>query len=256
MDGQNMNNLQFTNDPITLAFSLIGGLVPALIWLWFWLKEDKEEPEPTGLVMLTFLLGMVAVIVVLPIQKYLYTQFASQDTLVVLWAASEEILKFIVVAVIAFTSSYITKPVSYPIYCIAGALGFAALENALFLVHPVGLSDTTVSLLTGNLRFLGSTLLHATATGMVGLMLGLAFFQPRIIKFFSFVAGLVLAIGLHSVFNFFIMQNNGENFLQVFAFLWVVAIISMLVFEKLRRMGEPILLRNVRIREANGRLMI
>ena len=33
------------------------------------------------------------------------------------------------------------------------------------------------------------------------------------------------------------MGSNGENFLQVFGFLWVVTIIIMLMFEKLRRMG-------------------
>ena len=46
------------------------------------------------------------------------------------------------------------------------------------------------------------------------------------------------------------MENNGENFLQVFAFLWVVTIINMLVFEKLRRMSAPIYLNNVVVTDA------
>jgi hypothetical protein len=33
------------------------------------------------------------------------------------------------------------------------------------------------------------------------------------------------------------MKGSGENFLQVFGFLWVVAIINILIFEKLKRMG-------------------
>ena len=49
--------------------------------------------------------------------------------------------------------------------------------------------------------------------------------------------GIIAAITLHSVFNFFIMQNSGKNFLQIFGFLWVITIIIMLLFEKLRRMG-------------------
>ena len=32
-------------DPKTLGLSFVGGILPALIWLWFWLKEDKENPE-------------------------------------------------------------------------------------------------------------------------------------------------------------------------------------------------------------------
>jgi hypothetical protein len=34
------------------------------------------------------------------------------------------------------------------------------------------------------------------------------------------------------------MKVSGENFLGVFGFLWVVAIINILIFEKLRRMGN------------------
>lgn len=244
-----MDNLSFGADPITLALALLGGIVPSFIWLTFWLREDKERPEPKGLIALTFIAGMIAVIVVLPIQKLIYNAFSDQNLLIILWAASEEILKFAAVYIIAFRSSRADEPVDFPIYCIAAALGFAALENALFLVHPIGVSDTTVSLLTGNLRFLGSTLLHSTATGFIGLTLGLSFSQNKFIKIGSVLIGLGLAIGLHSTFNFFIMENNGENFLQVFAFLWVTTIISILVFEKLRRMSEPIYLKEVEIKE-------
>ena len=49
--------------------------------------------------------------------------------------------------------------------------------------------------------------------------------------------GIILAITLHSTFNFFIIENSGNDFLKVFAFLWVVTIIIMLLFEKLRRMS-------------------
>lgn len=244
-----MNNFSFNGDPITLALSLLGGFVPAILWLMFWLREDREKPEPAGLLALTFIGGMLAVILVLPIQKFFYNNFTDNNLLIVLWAAAEEVLKFIAVFVIALRSSYADEPVDIPIYAITGALGFAALENALFLVHPVGVSDATVTLLTGNLRFLGSTLLHATATGFVGLMLGLSFFQNKFIKFTSVIVGLILAIALHSTFNFFIMENNGENFLEVFAFLWVVTIISILVFEKLRRMSEVLYIKDVEIHE-------
>jgi len=56
-------------DPKTLGLSFVGGILPALIWLWFWLKEDKENPEPKGLLFLTFILGMIAVIIILPLEK-------------------------------------------------------------------------------------------------------------------------------------------------------------------------------------------
>ena len=50
-----------------IAFA--GGILPALIWLWFWLREDREAPEPRGLIALSFAAGMAVVYFVLPIQK-------------------------------------------------------------------------------------------------------------------------------------------------------------------------------------------
>jgi len=242
-------NSQAFDDPVTMLLAIVGGFIPAFLWLRFWLKEDKERPEPKGLLSLTFIGGMLAVILVLPLQKIIAGMPFDNDTLVWLWAGSEEILKLFVVLIIVFPSSYLDEPVDYPIYFICAGLGFASLENALFLVQPVGLQDTTVSLLTGNLRFLGSTLLHAIASGFIGLIMGLAFYQHKIFKFTSFLIGISLAIALHSIFNLFIIKNNGELFLQVFAVLWVIAIIFMLVFEKLRRMSEPIYLRETNVRD-------
>ena len=53
--------------------------------------------------------------------------------------------------------------------------------------------------------------------------------------------GFIVAITLHSAFNFFIMSGNGSNFLRILAFLWVVTIIVMLLFEKVRRISEKII---------------
>ncbi len=255
-----MNNFtsiasKVNSDPVTLALSLLFGLVPAFLWLRFWLREDREKPEPNGLLFLTFLAGMIAVVLVLPIQRYISTLSNNQDVLTVLWVASEELIKFSAVAVMALHSSYADEPIDFPIYAMTAALGFAALENALFLAYPIGISDTTVSLLTGNLRFLGATLLHSVSSGLIGIMIGLAFFQSKTVKFFSILFGIGLAITLHSIFNFFIMDAGASEVFKIFGFLWVVTIISMLLFEKLRRMSEPLYLKDVVIHGAVNDLL-
>ncbi len=51
-----------------LVVAPILGIVPALLWLWFWLKEDVH-PEPLKMITLSFLGGMVAVVLVLPFQQ-------------------------------------------------------------------------------------------------------------------------------------------------------------------------------------------
>ena len=222
----------------TIVIALLGGLIPALLWLWFWLKEDKERPEPRGLIVTTFLIGMASVMLVLPLEEMARRYISSGPVLTIVWAAIEEIIKLFVVFIIALRTAYVDEPVDFAIYLITGALGFAALENALFLMHPLQLNETTVSLLTGNLRFLGATLLHAVSSGFIGIFMGLAFFSGKTKKSLYLFIGLLTAVVLHSLFNFFIIGNNGENFFAVFGFLWVVSIISVLLFEKLRRLGD------------------
>ena len=215
--------------------SLAGGLLPAFLWLWFWLKEDSERPEPRGLLILTFLIGMISVLVVLPIQSFLDTVIYNEKLLTILWATSEELIKYVAILFVALKSKYCNEPVDFAIYMITGALGFAALENALFLIDPVAVGDATVSLLTGNFRFLGAMLLHIIASAMIGIALGLSFYRGWFRRRLYLVIGLMGAITLHSVFNFLIMNDNTSLF-NVFSLLWTVTIIVLLLFEQLRRM--------------------
>jgi len=225
------------HDPKTLLIAFLGGVIPALIWLWFWLREDKRKTESKSLLTILFILGMIGVIVVLPIQKFIQSHVGAETWQLVLWASAEELIKYTAVMLILYKTNYIDEPLDWPIYFITVALGFAALENMLFLIEPVSQSNSIVGLLTGQLRFMGSTLLHAIATGTIGIAFGLSFYMKGQRRIIYVLGGIFIAITLHSVFNFFIMKNNGSDFLKVYAFLWVVTIIVMLLFEKLRRMS-------------------
>ena len=226
-----------TTDPKILGLALFGGIAPALFWLWFWLREDNQKPEPKGLIATIFFIGMISVIVVIPFQKFIQSNVTSHDWQIIGWASIEELVKYFGVVILLYKTKFVDEPIDWPIVLITVALGFAALENSLFLIKPLSLGQATVGLLTGQLRFLGSTLLHAVSSGIVGIALGLSFYMGKYVKKLYLFAGLILAIALHSTFNFFIMENDGNNFLRVLGFLWVVTIIIMLLFEKLRRMS-------------------
>ena len=224
-------------DPKMIGLAIIMGIAPSLFWLWFWLKEDKEDPEPKGLLTFCFFIGMAIVVITVPIQKFVQSIFSSNQTQIILWASTEELLKYLAVILLLSRTKYLHKPINWPIFLITVALGFAAFENILFLIKPLSLGQATVGLMTGQLRFLGSTLLHTVASGIVGIAIGLSFYMGDSLKKFYLIIGLLVAISLHSAFNFFIMSNNGSDFLRVFAFLWVATIINLLLFEKLRRMS-------------------
>ena len=212
-------------------------MVPALLWLWFWLKQEEKNPEPKGVLALVFLMGIVAVAFVLPIQKYIQAQVGGEELRLVLWASAEEVLKYIAVLLVLYRTKFIDEPIDWPIYMITAALGFAAIENMLFLIKPLSSGATAVGLLAGGLRFLGANLLHSISSGILGIALGISLHMGGVVKKFYLLVGLILAIALHSAFNFFIIRNGGSDFLKVFAFLWVATIIVMLLFEKVRRMN-------------------
>lgn len=222
--------------PETIGLALLGGIIPALIWLWFWLKEDSTNPEPKGLLLLTFLGGTLSVFAVLPLQKITEGFFPNENMLLIVWAALEEVVKFIFVAMIALRTRHCDEPIDFAIYMITGALGFAALENALFLLDPIHLQDSVVSLLTGNLRFIGSMLLHAVASGIIGMAIGFAYYKNSKRRDFALFTGIILSIALHSIFNYFII-NNSQNVFSVFTLLWIVTILFILLFESLRRLS-------------------
>ena len=97
------------NYPFLVAFIL--GLIPALIWLFFWLKEDIH-PEPAKMLTLAFLGGMLSVLFVLPIQKVVYDHLREFTFLsFALWAAIEEISKFLFVYYIALKRKCVDEPV-------------------------------------------------------------------------------------------------------------------------------------------------
>ncbi len=228
------------HNPYTILYAILGGALPAILWLWFWLyQEDNDDPEPIGLIVIAFIIGGIMVLVAMWMEKSTLSFVKDNTTQIIVWAAIEELLKLIGISFILFGNNIIKKPIDYPMYFIATALGFAALENVLYLIQPLNTSGSIVGMLTGNLRFLGSTLLHAIASGMIGSALGLSFYLQKY-KIGYLLIGITSAIVLHSIFNFFIMKGGGGNFLSVFGFLWIVAIINILIFEKIKRMGTSV----------------
>lgn len=229
-----MGNFGLNKETLSAIF---GGMMPAIAWLTFWMRsEETRDREPWGLVIMVFIIGMLSVLVAIPLQHAVISYIETQEATMMAWAAIEEIAKYLCVMLIIKNNIHVEDPVDFPMYLMAGALGFAGLENILFLMNPDIVSDTNARWLTGNLRYLGSTLLHAVSTGMVGIAVGISYYQNWKNKFLYVIGGLTLATALHGTFNLFIMNASDHEFFRIFGFLWVVTIISILLLEKLRRL--------------------
>ncbi len=220
-------------DPTVFTIAFLAGLIPALFWLWFWLREDTIRPEPRVLITSAFISGMIIVALVLPMQQFAMTRFSGNE-LILVWVIIEEILKYVAALMVVFWNKAIDEPIDTIIYMITIALGFSALENTLFIYNPLVDGDLVNSVLTGHFRFLGATLLHVLASGTVGVFMALAYYKRDTVRIAAATFGLCMAIVLHALFNFFIMDASGDTVLGVFMFVWMGIIMLFLLFEKVK----------------------
>ncbi len=222
--------------PFILAFLL--GLVPALIWLWFWLKEDRH-PEPHKMITLSFVGGMATVLFVFPLQKLVYNHLGGDEFWsFTLWAGIEEILKFIFVYFIALKNKATDEPVDDMIYLIVAALGFVTLENTLFLMGPIRDGNILGTIINGNLRFIGASLLHIMSSATIGIFMGLSFYKSVFERRIYIIIGILVAIVLHTAFNLFILNGAPENIFFIFGMVWLSIIVLLLLFEKVKHVRK------------------
>jgi protease PrsW len=215
-----------------LGYAFIGGLLPSGIWLYFLLKEDARCPEPRTTVALAFIAGMAAVPIVLPLEHFANANLHG-PSIIVAWAIIEETLKYAMAATFILWRRAVNETPDYVIYMITVALGFASAENMLFLLTPLSDGQITLSLMTGNVRFLGSTLLHVVASAAIGFALAFsAHYQPPT-RALAAAFGVILAIALHTAFNALII-SQGTSTAFAFFFVWLVAVIFFAAFEVLK----------------------
>jgi len=209
--------------------------LPGFIWLFFFEEED-DHPEPKRLVALVFIVGMVSAIVVAFVGILLKDYFfgATLDlSLSYLAMASflEEFGKFALVALFIRHMKAFDEPVDAMIYMVVGALGFATLENVAYLSQEANRNQLLTSVAQiASLRFVGSTLLHALCSAIVGYFWALSirhFHRPGYI-----ILGLVLASGLHTYFNYLIITYGSMFF--VLPLLLVAGFFVLSDFEELK----------------------
>lgn len=222
----------------TIAYALLGGVLPALLWLAFWLREDRKNPEPNNLIGKTFLLGMLSVLLVLPFQKGVEAIFPSITVLsLFLWALLEEVFKFGAGYFGGLHSVEDNEPIDPLIYMITAALGFVALENTLFIFGPLIQNDAVQSFVTGNMRFMGASLLHVVSSGILGASLSLSFYKNWFKRVTYVTVGLILAIIFHLYFNLMIINFGNTGTTISFVSVWIGVVVLLLTFERIKRIA-------------------
>lgn len=219
--------------------------LPTIVWLLFYLREDRH-PEPKLLLILTFFGGMAAVVLAI-VGECVFIQILNNGscregfahggrnmfTLFIVIAFIEEYCKYLAVKFLVLRRADFDEPVDAMIYMITAALGFAAVENTLF-IFPLFSNNLILGLEVTTSRFLGANLLHALSSGIVGFFLARAWFSPHRHHFIAI--GVVIASFLHALFNYLILlrEDVPEGTIYLFLLLSLMALVVFIDFEHLR----------------------
>lgn len=153
---------------------------------------------------------------------------------------SEELFKFFVVKMKVVGSPHLDEPLDIMLYMVVVALGFAAVENILYLFNPVSplsfneLINRTVFIAV--VRFAGATFLHTLCSAVVGYSLAVSFCEVKT-KRIAVVAGVIIATLLHGLYDFSIMMLTGNMRMYVpVAIILTLAFLVFAGFDKLKKM--------------------
>ena len=132
-------------------------ILPSLIWLFFYLKEDPH-PEPRYWLFVVFAMGIALAPLVISLEAYLSRFFDFfinnwNNVLLIVFIAPlvEELAKYGVVHLALNKNRVLDEPVDGMIYVIVAALGFAAIENVFAIFSFVPLGETGYLNITFNL---------------------------------------------------------------------------------------------------------
>ena len=223
----------------TVIGYMLLALFPTIIWLLFFLHEDKK-PEPPRLILKTFIFGALTSIPVLFFQTISETLFSSQISsfflMAIILATIEEVFKFFGAYFAIHKAPEFEEPVDAMIYMVVAGLGFATIEN-FFVIASVMFQYKFIFAFTAVgaaliLRFIGATLLHTLASAIIGYFWAKGLVRGNVKKFVFL--GLVIGTFVHAIFNLLVYQFQEINFLIPTLFLIAVSFFVFRDFEKLK----------------------
>ncbi len=210
-------------------------LLPCLLWLWYFYTRSIYKRDPLPLILWTFALGGVATLIALPLnligQSLVMavagqSQFAHLLVIFLVVAPVEELCKLLAVYVYAWRHQEFDEPLDGVIYSAAAALGFAAVENLIYLSR----NDASLVLLRGPLSNPG----HALFSALWGLSLSRVRSAPNIWqqRLRLLAVGWLLATVLHAVFDALLVAS--ENVGPILFPLPLAAIIGLFLWVRSR----------------------
>jgi RsiW-degrading membrane proteinase PrsW (M82 family) len=204
---------------------LLASLAPVFIILLYIYFRDKYDKEPIGLLVKALVVGMAIVIPVIFVERLLIELMPRSGRIgeaayqaFVVAGSTEELFKFLALYLIVWKSPSFNEKFDGIVYAVFVSLGFAAIENVIYVVE--GGMQTAVT------RALTAVPAHAIFGITMGYYLGIAHMYKELRSKYLFRALLVPVI-LHGIYDFILMVEVGWLLLLFIPYVIVLYLMAM-----------------------------
>lgn len=206
---------------------IIASIAPTLALLIYFYLKDQYNPEPISMIAKSFFLGMICVIPISFFQfvlklELIQTSFLNQALF--LTSIPEETLKWLLFYVLIYSNKEFDEPIDGIVYAVTISLGFATIENVLYLF--------TYGVKFAFIRALFPVSSHCIFGIIMGYFYGKTKFTTEYKKHF-FLLSLITPILLHTIFDFMII-TKAKWIYYLTPFMLVMWIISMYTVKRMR----------------------
>ena len=236
---------------ILLVSYLLSAVIPIVFWFWFFLRQDRAEPEPKRILLKAFVLGVIAIFIATLAGEIFAFLFSSGQNwselrsyilnenlssyfnlpaillLLFLRGPIEEGIIFLIFKTFIYREKSFTQIIDGIVYGVALALGFSFVENTIYFTELFSSLSTSEFSFILIFRGFASVLLHLVATGIMGFHMGLARFSNKN-KWRIMFKGVFIAMLLHGTFNVFLQAIYPINVILAFSLI-LLALIYLIV---------------------------
>jgi RsiW-degrading membrane proteinase PrsW (M82 family) len=225
-----------------LSGLLFISLSPVLIIAFYIYIRDKYEKEPFGHLLKALLTGVIIILPVVLIEKYLISFSNQFETFskaayhgFVVASLTEEGFKYIGFILLFWGNKNFNEKFDGIVYAAYISLGFATIENILYVLQG--------DLYIGIARALTAVPAHALFGTVMGYYFGLARFYPGLRQKYLVMAFLMPYLW-HGLYDFLLL---GQNQLLLLIFIPFIIFFWINGFRKMKKLSDESLFRSIDI---------
>lgn len=220
-----LDGLFYHSKSVLFISSVLVSFSISLVWYLFLNRVDHFEKEPWKTVLFVFILGSVFTFLVFPLSSFVQTNFQfylNGDLWNDWWycvfgiGMVEEIVKIIPFFIVLKFTKQVNEPFDYIFYGSISALGFAFIENVLYL------NSSNLGSIYGRVLF--ASVAHMFFTSII--TYGLVYFKH--VKFdlkgFEFPILLLVASFAHGFYDFWLINETASNFYYLTTIFYLLSI--------------------------------